>query len=81
MILVSQDRDVIVNFENVDAIGFKTNDVEKKTIVAHLIGGNSVELATYETEERTIKAFKELINYIVDSSCKIYYMLTEETTE
>ena len=78
MILVSQDRDVIVNFENVDAIGFKSNDVEKKTIVAHLIGGNSVELATYETEEKTIKEFKELINYIVDSSCKVYYLLTEE---
>lgn len=78
MILVSQDRDVIVNFENVDAIGFKSNDVEKKTIVAHLIGGNSVELASYATEEKTIKEFKELINYIVDSSCKIYYMLTEE---
>ena len=66
MILVSKERNVIVNFDNVDAIGFKSNEVENKTIVAHLVGGNSVELATYETEEQANTVFGYLMETLED---------------
>lgn len=67
MIIISKGKDVVVNLDNVDAIGFKTNEEEKKTIVAHLIGGNSVEIGSYPTEERAKEVFEDLINNIAYS--------------
>jgi hypothetical protein len=77
MIIVNQGKSVIVNFENVDAIGFKSNEFDKKTIIAHLIGGNSVELATYETEEKAKKEFERLIDIITEKNYERYYMTAE----
>ena len=61
MIIVSKGKDVIVNLDNIDAIGFKTNQEEKKTIVAHLVSGGSAELGTYPTEERAKEVFENMI--------------------
>lgn len=64
MMILSKEKDVMVNLDNVDAIGFKTNQEGKKTIVAHLVSGGSTELGTYPTEERARDVFDTIFNSI-----------------
>ena len=62
MIILSNEKDVMVNLENVDSIGFTTK--EHKTITAHLVSGSSAELGTYATPERAREVFDNLFNSI-----------------
>lgn len=75
MIIVSKEKDTIVNLDNVGAIGFKPNkDEEGKqintTITAYLLGG-TIDLGTYPTPERAEEVFSEMINSV---SYSIYEM-------
>lgn len=63
MIIVSQDKSVIVNFNNVEAI--EIGNVEenqcKGTIYARLASGYFYKTGEYKTEERAKEVLQEII--------------------
>lgn len=65
MIIVSQDKSVIVNFNNVEAI--EIGNVEenqcKGTIYARLVSDYFYKIGEYETEERAKEVLKEIARY------------------
>lgn len=69
MIIVSQDKDVIVNFDNVENVWINNpleNDEGKFEIRAESYSNNML-IGEYETEERA----KEVLAEIVDTYTKI----------
>ena len=58
MIIVSQDRNSIVNFDNVEIIGIDRNN--KKQIACGFTEG-SMSLGEYATEERAKEVLQEII--------------------
>lgn len=73
MIIVSQDRDLIVNFKNISVIGFAEENVNM--ICSRAINGDTQFLGKYKTEERA----KEVLQEIEDSCCGcIDYKMPEE---
>lgn len=63
MIILSQDKDNIVNFDNVVTIGINDFDVKStwQRITAETIGTSTV-LGDYKTEERAKEVLQEIIN-------------------
>jgi hypothetical protein len=57
MIIVSQDEDLIVNFENITTL-----DKEGKIIFAVDGNANSRQIGHYKTEERAKEVLQEIIN-------------------
>ena len=64
MIIVSQDKDIILNFENIDVIlvgnPLDTDNGEFQ-IIANTISDNEVRLGCYKTEERAKEVLKEIL--------------------
>ena len=58
MIIVSQDKDLIVNFDNTTVIGIAQNN--SKEIDSITVNGEEQFLAEYETEERAKEVLKEI---------------------
>ena len=65
MIIVSQDKDNIVNFDNIVSIGINDFDINREItfqrITAETIGTTTV-LGDYKTEERAKEVLQEIIN-------------------
>ena len=62
MIIVSQDKDLIVNFNNVTAIGIAQNNA--KEIDSITTDGEEQYLGAYKTEERAKEVLQEIIKRI-----------------
>lgn len=62
MIIVSQDRDKIMNFDNVTTIELSTDyETEKKIIICiNTLGGEHFNIGKYGTEERAKEVLCEI---------------------
>ena len=85
MIIVSQDKDNIVNFDNIVSIGLNDFDIDRETtfqrITAETIG-TSVVLGDYKTEERAKEVLQEIIKsyrHYRTAECDGYTNVLEET--
>ena len=63
MIIVSQDKKKIINFDNVLSIHIQTD--ERKSLLFAETERYAIFLAEYKTEERAREVLRELINRIV----------------
>lgn len=75
MIIVNQDKSVIVNFNNVEAI--EIGNIEenqcKGTIYARLVSDYFYKIGEYKTEERAKEVLQEIQNAIIGNKLiKIY---------
>ncbi len=59
MIIVSQDKDLVINFENITVIGLATNN--PKEIDSITVDKKEQYLGEYKTEERAKEVLKEII--------------------
>lgn len=76
MIIVSQDRDLIVNFKNISVIGFAEENVNM--ICSRTINGDTQFLGKYKTEERVKEVLQKIINaYKGYNDNKVYEMPEE----
>ena len=74
MIIVSQDKDLILNFKNIDAIGIGNpleNDDGLFKILASTTSDNEYTLGKYKTEERAKEILQEIINLYKKTDCVI----------
>lgn len=79
MIIVSQDKDGILNFDNVIGIIIAI-DIEsnKKTRIAiDTIEGERYYIARYSTEERAKEVLQEIINYASVSKINDNYQVAD----
>ncbi len=60
MIIISQDKDLIINFDNVTVIGIAQSD--EKEIDSITVDGEEQFLAEYKTEKRAKEVLQEIIN-------------------
>lgn len=60
MIIVSQDRDLIINFDNVTVIGIAQNN--SKEIDSITVDKEEQYLGEYKTEERAKEVLQEIIS-------------------
>lgn len=63
MLIVSQDKDGIINFENVVAIRLMTNleDNKRNMIAIDTINGERYSVSKYDTEERAKEVLQEIV--------------------
>lgn len=63
MIIVSQDKDKILNYNNITQIyiGYAENN-KKRSIRCETLTGTHAALGTYETEERAKEVLEEITN-------------------
>lgn len=64
MIIVSQDKTMIFNFENIETIGIGNpleNNEGKFLILAETVSDNQYPIAEYETEERAKEVLQEIV--------------------
>lgn len=66
MIIVSQDKDAILNFDNIEAIRLITpiEDNKRNLIAIDMLNGERYSVAKYETEERAKEILQEIINVV-----------------
>lgn len=64
MIIVSQDKDLIINFDNVTVIGITQNN--SKEIDSITVDKKEQYLGTYETEERAKEVLQEIVKKYKD---------------
>ena len=84
MIIVSQDKDKIVNFNNVSGIEIypPTDDTQNFEIDAEKVNGELDELGFYKTEERAKEVLQEIIKsyrHYRTAECDGYTNVLEET--
>lgn len=81
MIIVSQDKDGIINFENVVAIRLMTNleDNRRNMIAIDTINGERYSVSKYETEERTKEVLEDIVQFYIrtEEQNKVFYMPKE----
>lgn len=68
MIIVNQDREMIVNFSNIEYIWISKldeNDDDTFKIVAQAVSGNMI-IGRYKTEERAKEVLKEIMKKYKD---------------
>lgn len=79
MIILSQDENVIVNFENVTKI--KVNEYAGwANVFAYCDKDNCAELGVYKGNSRAKEVLKEIIDWVANTDgedCKIFYMPKE----
>lgn len=64
MIIVSQDKELILNFENIEAIGIGNpleDDDGMFKVLASTTSDNEYTLGKYKTEERAKKVLQEIV--------------------
>lgn len=59
MIIIGQDRKVILNYENIEAIGVAKATEDRFKIIAATVTDNEIEIAQYKTEERAKEILEE----------------------
>ena len=80
MIIVSQDRDLIINFDNVTVIGIAQNN--SKEIDSITVDKEEQYLGEYKTEERAKEVLAEIIKSYRDyrtAECDGYTNVLQET--
>ena len=68
MIIVSQDKETIVNYENIEVLGIGNpleNNNGKFGIIANAITDNQYILAEYETEERAKEVLRDFQLFLI----------------
>ena len=68
MIIVSQDMDLIINFDNVTVIGIAQNN--SKEIDSITVDKEEQYLGEYKTEERAKEVLAEIINMYKFNKCE-----------
>lgn len=77
MIIVSQDKDSIINFDNIEYIEIYPNSYGQFYLEASLKSIDK-EIGKYKTEERAKEVLKEIVEtYNIISLAKIYKMPEE----
>lgn len=74
MIIVSQDKELILNFENIDAIGIGNpldDDNGMFKVLASTTSDNEYTLGKYKTEERVKEILQEIIDLYNKTDCII----------
>ena len=67
MIIVSQDKDKIVNFDNLTQIYITRDEEETATFIRYeTVGGLYDDLGQYKTEERAKEVLQEIILFFKD---------------
>lgn len=72
MIIVSQDKELILNFENIDAIEIENpleNDEGLFQILAITTSDNEYTLGKYKTEKRAKEVLQEIMKKYLDIKC------------
>ena len=80
MIIVSQDKDAIINFDNLIAIRLNTDFETKKRTVIYIdtVGDEHFCIAKYNTEERAKEVFKDIISrYEAIELCKREHSMSD----
>lgn len=82
MIIVSQDKEIVITYENVEALGVG-NPLENNNglfpIIANVISDNQYILGGYETEERAKEILQEIVNHYYNYELtKVYEMPKEQ---
>lgn len=75
MIIVSQDKELILNFENIDAIGIGNpldDDNGMFKVFASTTSDNEYTLGKYKTEERAKEVLQEIIKVYKFYNVKTY---------
>lgn len=65
MLIVSQDKEMILNYKNIEAIGIGNpleNDNGNFVILVETISDNQYPIAEYKTEERAKEVLQEIID-------------------
>ena len=60
MIIINQDKTVMLNYENIEAIGVAQKTKDKFKIIAATVTNNEIEIAEYKTEERAKEVLQEI---------------------
>ena len=77
MIIVSQDKDLILNFRNIDAMGIGNpleDDDGMFKVLASTTSDNEYTLGKYKTEERAKEVLQEIIKVYKFYNGKTYYV-------
>lgn len=61
MIIVSQDREIIINYNKLDYITIGKNDKEEYAVMIHAISNEEFPIGIYETKERAKEILQEII--------------------
>lgn len=72
MIIVSQDKELILNFENIEAIGIGNpleDDDGMFKVLASTTSDNEYILGKYKTEERAKEVLQEIMKKYLDIKC------------
>ncbi len=87
MIIVSQDKTLFINFDNVSAIAIDDNDTNRK-IYTRCNNDDNVLLGKYATKERTKEVLKEIYQAVENwenlkagqptGECRFRYEMPEE---
>ena len=64
MLILSQDKNGIVNFTNITSIL-----VENKELIARVTNGHKATLGEYDTEERAKEVLQEIIKTYKNENC------------
>lgn len=70
MVIISQEKDGILNFDNIEAIRLMASidEDERKLIAIDMLNGERYLVAKYETEERAKEVIKEIIKSYQDTN-------------
>ena len=80
MIIISQDKDNIVNFDNISSIGIYPpfDDTNNFEINAETVNGELVDLGLYATEKRAKEVLMDIVeNYNITPLAMVYKMPKE----
>jgi hypothetical protein len=77
MIIIGQDKDIAVNFNNIDAIKIgNTRNQYRETIYARLSSDYFYKIGEYKTEERAEEVLRDIAHWY-EIEAKVYRMPEE----
>lgn len=77
MIIIGQDKDIAVNFNNIDAIKIgNTRNQYRETIYARLSSDYFYKIGEYRTEERAEEVLRDIAHWY-EIEAKVYRMPEE----
>lgn len=74
MVIVCQDKSVIVNFKNIKSIFYDSDDT-KKVIFAMLSDRCNITLGKYKSEKRVLEIMDNIVDYI---SLDVNFLMPEK---
>ncbi len=61
MIIVSQDKEIIINYDNLDYITIGKNEEEEYAVMIHSINNEEFPVGIYNSEKRVKEILQEII--------------------